>query len=411
VAILQDLSGPKIRIGRLEGSRPLALAPGDELRIATGNFEGRPGRVSTSYAELARSVKPGDRLLLDDGRIELEVKDTDGQEIRTRVVNGGPLAERKGINAPGVALPPASPTPKDIDDLRFGLAQGVDLVALSFVQSPDDLHRTRQVMRESGASTAGLVAKIERPEAVSRIEEIVAACDAVMIARGDLGLELPLEQVPRIQKQITRAARAYAVPVIVATQVFESMTGEPRPTRAEVSDAANAVDDGVDAIMLSGETAVGQFPVRAVQTLDAIIRDAEALPPLHIHPVTEQVASIAHIRALCEAATTLADSGLVRAIVAVTRGGRTARVLSAFRPRVPIFAATIDHRVARPLCLHRAVVPLVIEPAETLEVMMQAAGARLLADGAVSPGDRLVLVNVGPDLSEPRTNFVALLQV
>src|SRR3989442_1614216 len=284
VAILQDLGGPKIRTGALERGRPLALAPVDTLRIATGAFVGGPGRIATTFAGPAHGVHPGDRLLLAAGRIELRVDGTDGAEIQTTVLDGGELGEHKGISAPGVALPTSAITPKDVDDLKFGLSLGVDMVAISFVQTASDLRHARQLIAEAdGAAGASgsrvpLIAKLERPQALDQLEEIIASCDAVMVARGDLGLEMPLERVPRAQKEITRAARRHGIPVIVATQVLESMTTEARPTRAEVSDAANAVDDGVDAIMLAGETAVGLFAARAVQTLDAIIQDAETSP-------------------------------------------------------------------------------------------------------------------------------------
>jgi pyruvate kinase len=410
VAILQDLSGPKIRIGKLAGGGPLMLRRGDVLRIAAGDFAGGPGRVSTTYAALTRSVAPGDRLLLDDGRIELSVVEAADGEISTTVQNGGPLGEHKGINAPGVRLPDAALTGKDEADLRFGLSKRVDVVALSFVQSARDLRHARAAIEAHGAPDTRLIAKIERPEAVEDIEAILDACDGVMVARGDLGLELPLERVPRVQKEVTRAARRRGLPVIVATQVLESMRTEPRPTRAEVSDAANAVDDGVDAIMLSGETAVGAFPVRAVETLDAVIRDAELLPALAV-PVDARVVGTAHSRALCEAAVTLAVSDLARAIVAVTRRGKTARVLSAFRPPVPIYAAVPDESLARRVALHRGVIPMVIEHDGDIETTARAVAGRLVAAGALQAGDRIVLVSVAADLFLASANFVRLFEV
>ena len=278
VAILQDLSGPKIRTGPIAGGGPLRLREGEELRISPGDLPAESGRVFTPYAELLRSARPGDRLFIDDGRLELRVIDTAPDELITVVVTGGWLGEHKGINAPGVALPASAVTAKDEADLRFGLSLGVDLVALSFVQTADDVLKAREVMAEAGASVP-LIAKIERPAAVENLPAILNVAQGVMVARGDLGLEMPLEQLPRVQKQIVRSARALGRPVILATQVLESMRVDPRPTRAEVSDAANAVDEGADAIMLAGETAAGAYPVRAVQTLDAIIRDAESLPP------------------------------------------------------------------------------------------------------------------------------------
>src|SRR6478609_1312631 len=285
VAILQDLAGPKIRIGTLQGGTPIPLQPGDTLRLTTGDELGRAGQVYTTYAPLATSVKPGQELLLDDGRISLRVESTDGTTIVTTVTHGASLGQHKGINAPGVALPAAGLTPKDAEDLRFGLSLGVDMVALSFVQSAADIQAARHAIDAAGASGTPIVAKLERHEGIAHLDAVLEQADAVMVARGDLGLEVPLERVPRLQKEITRRARSLGRPVIVATQVLESMREEPRPTRAEVSDAANAVDDGVDAIMLAGETASGQYPVKAVETLDAIIRDAEVLPPLAVTSV------------------------------------------------------------------------------------------------------------------------------
>ena len=279
VAIMQDLSGPKIRTGPLNGD-PLMLKEGEPVILGAGARPGDPGppiRIFTQYAELVGSAKPGDRLLLDDGRIELKVVSASPDELTTEVVHGGLLAGKKGINAPGVALPPSALTPKDVDDLQFGLSLGVDLVALSFVQTPDDVLRAREIIDRSGRATP-VIAKIERPAAVTNLEAILHVVQGVMVARGDLGLEMPLEQVPRVQKEIIRCARMHSMPAIVATQVLESMRVEPRPTRAEVSDAANAVEEGADAIMLAGETAAGAFPIKAVQMLDAVIRDAELMP-------------------------------------------------------------------------------------------------------------------------------------
>src|SRR5438093_1489612 len=286
VAILQDLSGPKIRTGPLTGGQPVTLAEGAELRVAAGDATGDARRVFTPYAPLITAARPGDRLLLDDGRIELRVTAKDGGELTTVVLNGGTLGEHKGINAPGVPLPASAITAKDEADLRFGIALGVDLVALSFVQTAEDVTRARSIAKDAGRDMS-FIAKIERPHAMENLDAILGLCNGVMVARGDLGLEMPLEQVPRAQKQIVRRARSLGRPVIVATQVLESMRSEPRPTRAEVSDAANAVDEGVDAIMLAGETAAGASPVRAAQTLDLVIRDAELIPPVRSVPLED----------------------------------------------------------------------------------------------------------------------------
>jgi pyruvate kinase len=407
LAILQDLSGPKIRTGLLKDRRPFLLEPGASLVIAAGSFEGVPGRVSTSYRELPSRVRPGDTLLLDDGRIQLRVESTTADEIRTTVVDGGLLGERKGINAPGVALPAAGLTPKDLEDLRFGVASGVDFMAMSFVQNAGDLRQARAALAEAGAPDLPLVAKLERPEAVERLDEILHACDAVMVARGDLGLELPLETVPRLQKEITRRARALGVPVIVATQVFESMMKEPRPTRAEVSDAANAVDDGVDAIMLAGETAAGAYPLKAVQTLDLVLRDAERILAPHV-PLEEAHVRAPHGQAMCEAAATLADGGHASAIVAVTRGGKTAGLLSALRPATPIVAATDQPVVARRLALSWGVLPLVTNLEGDLNQLAARVGALLVERGVVLRGSVIVLVSMTPGVGPGLSNYLKL---
>ena len=400
VAVMQDLSGPKIRTGPIAGGGQLLLVENDELRIAPGDEPARDGRIFTPYAELVRSARPGDRLLLDDGRIELRVVERSSSELRTVVVTGGPLGAHKGINAPGVALPASAVTEKDADDLRFGIEIGIDLVALSFVQTREDVARARAIASAAG-SDVPLIAKVERPAAVQNLPGILAAAQAVMVARGDLGLEMPLEQVPRVQKQIIRAARTLGRPVIVATQVLESMRVDPRPTRAEVSDAANAVDEGADAIMLAGETAVGAHPIRAVQTLAAVIVDAESMPPSErVAPEADPTGS-RHGRALCEAAVTLATTGQADAIVAVTREGKTARLLSSLRPVAPIYAVTESDRAAATLTLHWGVEPLV-----TAERDPEALEAVLLERRTLAPGAVVVFINVSADLTRPDANFL-----
>jgi pyruvate kinase len=409
IAVMQDLSGPKIRTGRLAGGQPLPLREGDHLDIASGDFEGTAGRVSTTYVELARAVRAGDRLLVDDGRIELAVEGSDGVTIRTRVANGGLLGEHKGINAPHVALPSGALTLKDAEDLAFGLSLGVDLVALSFVQSAADLHAARAVAVSHGVPDLPLVAKLERPEAIAKLDEILDAADAVMVARGDLGLEVPFAQVPRVQKTVLRAARARGVPAIVATQVLESMREEPRPTRAEVSDAASAVDLGASAIMLAGETAVGKFPVRAVQALDAIVGDAEADGVHAPVPVPRHLAGASvHAAALADAAVALATRAHAGAIVAVTREGRTARMLSSGRPAAAVYAATDRPEVARRLALWWGVSPLVISLEGDVDQVAARVVDHLHGTGQIAASSTAVIVNVSPDLDRGAANFVRI---
>jgi pyruvate kinase len=406
VAILQDLGGPKIRTGLLEGGRPLRLEVGEKVRIVTSDQPGHPGVITTTFEGLARGVQPGDHLLLSDGTIELEVIDADGGEIRTSVVEGGTLGEHTGINAPGVPLPTSAITLKDMDDLQFGLSLGVDLVALSFVQSAADLRRARQIV-EDNQGDVPLIAKIERPQALLDLDEILSCSDMVMVARGDLGLEMPLERVPRAQKEITRRARARKVPVILATQVLESMTVENRPTRAEVSDAANAVEDGVDAIMLAGETASGAHPARVVQVLDTIIRDAEAALVSNAPPPTEDGVHD-HVQGICEAAVTLAERANARAIIAVTRGGSTARRLSALRPHVPIIATTDRDDTARRLAPYWGVIPVCTDIAENVSVAGLLIGQQLVRRRLVASGECVVLVSVHEDTSRTNANYLKL---
>jgi pyruvate kinase len=410
VAIMQDLSGPKIRTGELKDHTPLELKAGDALRVVIGDLRGDRERISTTFP-LTRAVTPGSALLLDDGHIQLRVEDVSGEEIRTTVVDGGMLGEHKGINVPGAVLPIGALTAKDADDLAFGISKGVDYVALSFVQTAADLRQLRDVLNKAGAGRTPLVAKLERPEAVAHIDDILAACDAIMIARGDLGLELPLERVPRIQKEVTRKARARGIPVIVATQVLESMRNEPRPTRAEVSDAANAVDDGVDAIMLAGETAAGKFPIKAVQTLDLIINDAEQMPAASVVPPEDSHLLSGSGLALCEAAVTLADRSGATAIVAVTRGGKTAQVLSALRPRAPIYAATGTSDVARQLALSWGVVPIVGDLGDDVAQALDRITEMLITRRLITPASVIVVVSISPDLAHVPSNFLKLQRI
>jgi pyruvate kinase len=406
VAVLQDLSGPKIRTGRLEGGRAIPLRKGDPLVVAIGDEVGGSGRVYTTYADLARKVSKGDRLLLDDGKVELEVESATPDEIQTRVVDGGDLGEHKGINAPRVPLRPDI-TDKDRRDLAFGLALGVDMVALSFVQSAGDITRVKSLLAEEGRPKVPIIAKLERPEAIDRLDEIVDAADGVMVARGDLGLEIPLERVPRVQKEILRKARARGVPVIVATQVLESMRTEPRPTRAEASDAAGAVDGGADAIMLSGETATGLYPVRSVEVLDAIIRDAETMP---IGPTEAAAppASADHARALSEAAVSLSRRSGAHAIVAITREGQTARMLSAIRPQAVIVAATDDAEVARRLSLWRGVVPMVRDLSGDTEQVITHVVESAVKRTKAPDNATMVVVNTSADLDRGSSNFIRI---
>jgi pyruvate kinase len=403
IAVMQDLAGPKIRIGDLD--RPLDLVPGNTLAIDRQDRERRPpasggARVTTGFRALFESVRPGARLLLDDGRIELEVTSAGPETLETRVVNGGRLESRKGINVPGSDLVTPAVTDKDAADLRAGIAMGVDAVAVSFVQDAEDMRRARAAATAAGAPDLPLIAKIEKPQAVNRIEAILGESDGLMVARGDLGIEIPLESVPAVQKRLVLAARDRGVPVIVATQVLESMRTEPRPTRAEVTDAAHAVDEGADAVLLAGETAIGRYPVLAVETLSRILQEAEREPARLSSLSPDRAGWLPHSRALCEAAVTLATRAGAAAIVAVTDGGRTARLLSALRPRARIIAAAPTPEVAARLNLFWGVTS-VVAPASPPELRRM-----LLEQALVSSGAVIVVVSIGPDLGRQDANFV-----
>jgi pyruvate kinase len=366
VAALGDLCGPKIRTGTCGR---FDLPDNAEVRLVEGEKSPDERTIAIAHEGLAGDVRPGDRILFDDGRIVLLVKGVEPNAVQCVVEQGGGMRDRIGVHLPSRSMKGGALTEKDKADLLFGLSQGIDYIALSFVRRSDDLKLVREICAAWGAdvpiiakietpdavdnleATLPIIAKLERPQAVEHLQDILASCDGVMVARGDLGLELPFERVPGVQKAITREARRRGVPVIVATQVLESMTTEPRPTRAEVNDAANAVEDGVDAIMLAGETAIGKFPVRAVQALGAIVCDAEQRLTPDSPAVSGEALGDDHAQALCEAAVTLANRGDAQAIVAVTRGGSTARRLSALRPRAPILAATNGDDTLRRLAL------------------------------------------------------------
>jgi pyruvate kinase len=402
VLVLQDLSGPKIRTGPLPA--PMTLARGDALIIEQGDGEGERGRITSSFGPLFASVAPGQTLLLDDGRLSVMVTEVAPGRLSTTVVDGGVLDSRKGINVPGGAIRTAALTEKDRGDLRAGVEMGVDAVALSFVQSRDDIEEVRSAARAMGATGMPIIAKIERPGAVDQIDEIVSVSDAVMIARGDLGIELPLATLPAVQRRVLRAARRRGVPAIVATEVLESMRSSPRPTRAEVTDAAHAVDEGADAIMLSGETAVGRDPVRVVSTLAVIIGEAEAAAvPGATHVGADDLIASRHGLAVCEAAVALAGRAGASAIVAVTKAGKTPRLLSALRPAARIIAATSSEQTAARLSLVWGVTPMLTETNK-----LPAVREMLLSRALVPPGETIVFAAMHAALGQEADNYVVV---
>jgi pyruvate kinase len=411
IGILGDLQGPKIRTGRLEKGEIL-LVEGKEITITTDETVlGTTELISTTYQPLAADVNVGDRILLDDGLLELRVLATDKKsQVRTEVVHGGVLKNNKGINLPGVALRAEALTPKDKEDLVFGIKAGVDYIGLSFVRNPQDLDLTRAAMKEAGR-TVPIIAKLEKPEAIARLDAILDKTDGVMVARGDLGVEIPPEEVPAIQKDIIRRANARALPVIVATQMLNSMIEHPRPTRAEASDVANAIFDGTDAVMLSGETASGRYPIESVQMMERIVLAAESSmrqsfgrigsgEPLKIPADFPDVTCGIACRAARESGASL--------VVVFTLTGTTARLLSHYRPGVPIIAFSPNQEVRRRLALLWGVVPRVLEPMREPEAMVRRVEEELLARGLAQKGERVVIVFGAPVGQAGNTNSVRL---
>lgn len=393
VAILQDLAGPKIRVGFIPDPG-VFLEPGRDFILTGQQIEGSSTRVSVSYPKLPEEVKKGDRLLLADGLMELIVADTTKTEIKCRVITGGILTSHKGINLTTGTIHTPSLTEKDHLDLLFGLEQDVDYIALSFVKTADDIRIIKEIIRKRG-NKVPVIAKIEKHEALEHLAEIIEISDGIMVARGDLGVEIPLEEVPLIQKNIIQKANYAGKPVITATQMLRSMVNSPRPTRAEAADVANAVLDGTDAVMLSEETASGSYPVEAVRFMNRIATKAEAGFPyekfLHLTPRKEISPSVA------QASCVLADHLNAAAIVIHTRSGLTAEYISHFRPNQPIIALSPDEKTLRKLSLFWGCLPYLTSEPQTTDEMIANAASSALATGEVSAGDILVITIGHPD--------------
>lgn len=406
VGVLADLQGPKLRVGELANHQALVLSDGDPIEITTKPVVGTRERISTSYAALPKDVQAGDRILLADGAIELRVISTDTDAVRCTVVHGGKLGEHKGINLPGIKISVPALTEKDRDDLAHAVRAGVDFIAISFVRRPHDVVEAKQLVREAGSDTP-VVAKIEKPDAIDSLDEIMDASDAVMVARGDLGVEMAPERVPTLQKHIIRRANTHLIPCITATQMLESMVHAPRPTRAEASDVANAIIDGTDALMLSEETAAGEYPVETVQTMVRIALDAEAnFPPRERR--RRRVDNDSH--AIAHAACYIAESIDTRAIAAFTRSGFSARIVSKDRPIVPIYAFVPDDAVGRRLALDWAVLPLVIDFGRSTEELLQTVETELLRREAARRGEAVIVVGGSPLGVRGRTNFLRIIR-
>ncbi|MDX6739309.1 pyruvate kinase [Actinocorallia sp. A-T 12471] len=400
VGVLADLQGPKIRIGRFPDG-PVRLNVGDEFTITTEDVPGSRKEVSTTYQGLPGDVTGGDFVLVDDGKVSLKVLGVEGPRVRTEVVVGGMVSDNKGLNLPGVAVSVPALTDKDEADLRWALRVGVDMVALSFVRNAADAQECYRIMDEEGVRVP-LIAKIEKPQAVAALPEIVDAFDCIMVARGDLGVELPLEQVPIVQKRAIELCRDKAHPVIVATQMLESMISAPRPTRAEASDVANAIFDGADAVMLSGETAVGQYPIEAVQTMSRIAAAAEEshLDAAHTLDRRPETTGGAIARAAAEVGAIVG----AKALVAFTMSGETARRLARYRSPIPLLAFTEVERVRSRLALTWGVETFLVPHVDHTDEMVAQVEQALLELGRCQKGDKVVIVAGSPPGTIGSTN-------
>lgn len=400
VGILADLQGPKIRLGRFnEGST--YWADGEIVRITVDDVEGTHDRVSTTYKNLADDARPGDRLLVDDGKVGLECIEVDGNDVVCRVIEGGPVSNNKGVSLPGMNISVPALSEKDIADLRFALKLGVDFIALSFVRSPSDVELVHAVMDEVGRRVP-IIAKLEKPEAVESLEAIILAFDAVMVARGDLGVEVPLEDVPLVQKRAIQIARENAKPVIVATQMLDSMIANSRPTRAEASDVANAVLDGADAVMLSGETSIGKYPQATVKTMARIVTAAERegeVPALTHMPRTKR-------GVISYAARDIGERLNARAMVAFTTSGDTARRVARLHSRLPLLVFTPNQQVRSQLALTWGAETFLVREVNSTDEIMQVIDEQLLTMENYNAGDTLVVVAGTPPGNEGNTNMI-----
>ncbi|MFY9767993.1 MAG: pyruvate kinase [Mycobacterium sp.] len=401
VGLLADLQGPKIRLGRFADG-PTYWADGETVRITVADCLGNHDRVSTTYKQLAQDAVPGNRVLVDDGNVGLVVDDIDGDDVVCTVTEGGPISNNKGMSLPGMNVSAPAMSDKDVEDLEFALHLGVDMVALSFVRSPSDVELVHEVMDRVGRRVP-VIAKLEKPEAIDNLEAVVLAFDAVMVARGDLGVELPLEEVPLVQKRAIQMARENAKPVIVATQMLESMIEHSRPTRAEASDVANAVLDGADAVMLSGETSVGRFPLAAVQTMARIIcaveQNSTAAPPLTHVPRTKR-------GVISYAARDIGERLDAKALVAFTQSGDTVRRLARLHTPLPLLAFTPLPEVRSQLAMTWGTETFIVPVIQTTDGMIRQVDKSLLALGRYKRGDLVVIVAGAPPGTVGSTNLI-----
>ena len=411
VAILQDLQGPRLRIGEFKNGAVVNLKSGNQFVITTKPIAGSPDMVSTDYAELPSLVNIGDLLLLNDGALELQVESITDTEVFARINVGGDLPARKGINIPNLSIDMGGITSKDLEDLEFGLSQQVDYVAVSFVQNQEDIVDVRNAISDLSPerSHTPIIAKLERPGAIRNLDSIIDASDGIMVARGDLGVEIGVEKVPSVQKNIIEVANSRGKFVVIATQMLESMIRSPRPTRAEASDVANAIFDGADAVMLSAETAAGAYPIESVKTISDIVREAEIQEHEWGHFVENMSLSDSKLRALAlsRAARELAETLNASAVAVFSRSGSTATLVSKTRPPVPIVAFTTETETYNRMALLRGVVPFVVPRAMNLEEITRSAEQVLLKSSNIKEGDKIVII-AGLPIEDMRSANIVL---
>jgi pyruvate kinase len=405
VGILQDLQGVKIRVGVIEGGA-VELQKGETVLLIPGEGTGNKKQVYISYPLLLKDARKGDRILLDDGLIQLSVLGKVKGALRTKVIEGGILRDRKGVNLPGLKLSVQPFTEKDKKDLQFGIQTCIDYVAISFVRDADDIRKVKDWLKKKKQDIP-IIAKIEKPEALCNIEEILSEVEGIMIARGDLGVEIPPEEVPLIQKGLIHKANRKGKIVITATQMLESMTEHLRPTRAETTDVANAVLDGTDALMLSAETASGRYPVEALRMMDRIIRHTEHMKSTESSYVSGNIFAEATTDAACRAAEDIN----AKVLVAFTQSGFTARLLSKFRPVVPIIACTPDEKIRNRVCLYWGVIPKIMRLPSTTDEMVSEVERLLVEEHIVKRGDSIVITSSSPLSTQGKTNFMKLHRV
>lgn len=405
ITLLQDLQGPKIRVGELSNGQ-IMLKEGEYLTLVPmAEFENQPNTVSIDYPYIAQDAQPGEQVLLDDGLLELQVEEIKGNAVKCKIIEGGILKSRKGVNFPNLNLRLPSMTEKDKKDLEFGLSQDIDWVSLSFVRKADDIRYLKNFLAEKGQPDVPVIAKIEKPQAIEHLEEIVFECDGLMVARGDLGVEMSPEKVPLLQKQIIRLCNLQHRPVITATQMLESMIHNPRPTRAEASDVANAIIDGTDAVMLSGESAVGDFPVKAVEMLAKIAISVEK----EIEFINNPPSDNDETHALSEALNAIDQILELRYVVTFTSTGYTAILASKERPSVPVIALTPYEKVYHRLNLVWGVIPVLIEQeVETFEELIKQVETNLIGHKLASTGDKILIMGGIPTQHSRGTNFLKI---